>query len=566
MEERIINNIITKCSRVNLTLTVLLIMYNLLRIIAGENNDKKVLIVLVVILAIDIILNFTFFAKHLYLWKMVRCIELCLCAYTFVFFSEPYSFVIVSQMISVIIFEMLFTLTDYSDNYMRIITIILTMVILIISSVIRMLFTSYDPYIICGVAFGMIGICVFTSVASEMLMHELEFLAVKYRDQVHRADSTDEINSELKLTQEKYKSANETLAKQTIRLEAAYKRINAANTEMILQNDILKKLSSSLNVQSLIDEMTHTLRSELDLSACAIYLLPDKSQDDLEMTSIDLSDNIKNKTDLGHALFGGIMNNYARDKKLLVDNHVTRDKYPFAFDDTVASAMIMPVIKDNTPVGSLFVAKERFDFFIENRVFFDNTVAQFMVALENARLYSRMQEMAITDGLTGIYNRGHLNLLMDQFSKQALRDQTPLSVALFDIDHFKHVNDTYGHLFGDLVIKTVASFANETARANGGIAARYGGEEFVMAFPGKKVNDVYRISDELRMKIGNKKLDNNGIMVSVNVSVGVTGCPETCKLHSDLLNHADWSMYYSKEHGRNRVTIDSDEIIAFGNK
>ena len=74
--------------------------------------------------------------------------------------------------------------------------------------------------------------------------------------------------------------------------------------------------------------MTHTLRSELDLSACAIYLLPDKSQDDLEMTQLIFQIILRIKQIWGHALFGGIMNNYARDKKLLVDNHVTRTNIP----------------------------------------------------------------------------------------------------------------------------------------------------------------------------------------------------------------------------------------------
>lgn len=174
--------------------------------------------------------------------------------------------------------------------------------------------------------------------------------------------------------------------------------------------------------------------------------------------------------------------------------------------------------------------------------------------------YKKMHEMAVRDGLTGIYNRGHLNHIFDELCENSKVSNRPISVALFDIDHFKLINDTYGHLFGDSVIVSIAQLAKQIAEKNHGIAARYGGEEFVVVFPGKKVHECIPIVEEIKQNISDYSLKYNDDPVNVHVSVGITSYPEICKEPIELLNHADWAMYYSKKNGRNRITVDSDEI------
>lgn len=174
--------------------------------------------------------------------------------------------------------------------------------------------------------------------------------------------------------------------------------------------------------------------------------------------------------------------------------------------------------------------------------------------------YQTMHEMAIRDGLTGIYNRGHLNQIFSDLCVESASCNEALSVALFDIDHFKLVNDTYGHLFGDTVIVAIAKLAQEIAEKNRGIAARYGGEEFVIVFPRKNIEVSKLIIEEMKQCISGFKLNYNDTLVSVHVSVGITSYPETCEEPLQLLNHADWAMYYSKKNGRNRITVDSEEV------
>jgi diguanylate cyclase (GGDEF)-like protein len=149
---------------------------------------------------------------------------------------------------------------------------------------------------------------------------------------------------------------------------------------------------------------------------------------------------------------------------------------------------------------------------------------------------------------------------MDQYSKEAKEKNLPLSVGLLDIDHFKKINDTYGHLFGDVVIKEIANLAQVTAMKYNGIAARYGGEEFVLVVPNKSVVECKEIVEELRLMCEQMELRFEDDVVTAKVSVGLSSYPETCQHITELLNRADGAMYYSKKKGRNRVTIDSDEV------
>lgn len=135
-----------------------------------------------------------------------------------------------------------------------------------------------------------------------------------------------------------------------------------------------------------------------------------------------------------------------------------------------------------------------------------------------------------------------------------------VSLALFDIDKFKMVNDTYGHQCGDEVIRYVASLLNRGALKHGGIAGRYGGEEFVVAFFEKDLDETYHIVEDIHNQIRSEEVVYEGKHISVRASVGVASYPQTCANPGELLTRADWAMYHSKKNGRDRITIDSEKI------
>lgn len=251
---------------------------------------------------------------------------------------------------------------------------------------------------------------------------------------------------------------------------------------------------------------------------------------------------------------------YMENKTPYVDNRVAGKSYPFIREINIGSFIISPLVKDDEILGVLFVGHSKYDFFLDNSSFFEGIVSQILIALNNANLYSKMEYMATRDGLTGIYNRHNLTKMFNYYLNDAIMNKYSLTLALLDIDNFKNVNDTYGHLFGDTVIKSVACITENIAKKYNGFAGRYGGEEFVVVFPNKSVKDSYPVIEKIHQRIKEEELIYDSQSVYVKVSVGITSFPETCSNPNELLNRADWAMYYSKENGKDRITVDSDDI------
>lgn len=160
-----------------------------------------------------------------------------------------------------------------------------------------------------------------------------------------------------------------------------------------------------------------------------------------------------------------------------------------------------------------------------------------------------LHHLATRDPLTGCYNRRALNDKFDEAMQQALASNEPLSCIMTDIDHFKGVNDTYGHGVGDSIIKMVANTLNATVR-EGDVVGRYGGEEFCIMLPGIGVFEAKKISERCRQGIEVQSCED----VKVTSSFGVSALSFGAKNIEELINQADEALYVSKDNGRNRVT------------
>ena len=131
---------------------------------------------------------------------------------------------------------------------------------------------------------------------------------------------------------------------------------------------------------------------------------------------------------------------------------------------------------------------------------------------------------------------------------------------MFDIDKFKSVNDTYGHLAGDEVIKCIASVIEQHTEKYDGFVCRYGGEEFVIALPNMKLEAAQTIIEDLFDKICSKVVRYNEFEIPLSVSIGLTSYPEICENQDEILKRADWCMYYAKKHGRHQICVDDGSI------
>jgi diguanylate cyclase (GGDEF)-like protein/PAS domain S-box-containing protein len=180
------------------------------------------------------------------------------------------------------------------------------------------------------------------------------------------------------------------------------------------------------------------------------------------------------------------------------------------------------------------------------------TANQLTLALDKMMLLAELGRSAITDDLTGFYNRRGLNELGNREIKRALRFHRPLSAMMLDVDHFKNINDTYGHLVGDELIRGIAEMLRQGLREID-IVARYGGDEFLIMLPENEVSLAMTVAERLRSSVENASFLTQHGRLNTTISVGVTGLyPETENL-SQLIEEADKAMYLAKQSGRNRV-------------
>ena len=180
--------------------------------------------------------------------------------------------------------------------------------------------------------------------------------------------------------------------------------------------------------------------------------------------------------------------------------------------------------------------------------------ANVAIAIENARLFDKVQELAITDPLTQIYNRRKFEESATKEFDRSLRYSRPLCAIMIDLDLFKEVNDSYGHIIGDQVLASLASLCKKNLR-NIDILARYGGEEFVILLPETTAIQGLLTAERLREECKDLKVESAQGPISLTISLGLAELNKSCKTLEELIDRADQALYESKRLGRNKSTI-----------
>lgn len=382
-------------------------------------------------------------------------------------------------------------------------------------------------------------------------------------------EGLNQANDSLKEHQERINKINETLGVQKIELQTANKKINRAHDEMSVQNEISSAIVATSQKGELLEQVTKILQVRLDLDLVMVILEEDNSLlvpgEEPQGRYVALSSGLGTEfeTNIRESIQKTDLNELLSMSKTYIQNTATDSTKFFKYLDAeqeLSSMICLPLIHQDQRIGTLLIGKKKEDAFIDGRAFYENIAGQISIGISNAKLYEKMNDMAIRDGLTRIYNRRHLSELLNEYLGEAVKRKIPVTLALFDIDKFKMVNDTYGHQCGDAVIRYVATLLNRGAVKNGGIAGRYGGEEFVVAFMNKSLQETNDIVKEIHSAIKSEPVVYEDKEVLVRASVGIASFPETCSNPSELLTRADWAMYHSKKNGRDQITIDSDQI------
>lgn len=239
----------------------------------------------------------------------------------------------------------------------------------------------------------------------------------------------------------------------------------------------------------------------------------------------------------------------------MIDNAVNPDDYPFTKGRNIQSMICVPLLAKGKTLGIVLIEHNMKDAFDNENVRLLEVIAQQVsIAIENARLYQQMHDLATLDGLTGAYNRLYFQDKLGEEFKKAQDKGYDLSFLIFDIDHFKKFNDTYGHLFGDQVLKSISAFIMKTLRKED-IFARYGGEEFVILMPHTTLEQAREKAEDLRMGISMLSVTDRVVSASVTISVGVSSYPETAGKPTELVKTADNALYAAKNAGRNLVRV-----------
>jgi diguanylate cyclase (GGDEF)-like protein len=221
----------------------------------------------------------------------------------------------------------------------------------------------------------------------------------------------------------------------------------------------------------------------------------------------------------------------------------------------IGTDMIVPLRTDKGSIGILLLpgSGTGAPYGLSDLQYVTRIVRFASIAIENASLFRQ----ATTDRMTGLFSHHFFEKTLDEELERARRYKSTFSLLMFDIDHFKDFNDTYGHLQGDRIIREISRQLTRSVRQVD-FPARYGGEEFAIILPAVDIKGAVVVAERIRRKIETFAFPslNGGPSLHVTISVGVTEFdPETEYSPSEVVREADRALYQSKEKGRNRVTV-----------
>jgi two-component system cell cycle response regulator len=219
----------------------------------------------------------------------------------------------------------------------------------------------------------------------------------------------------------------------------------------------------------------------------------------------------------------------------------------------VESLLVLPLICADEAVGTFTLASRRAHAFGKDAREMLGVIAnQVAVSIENAKMYKQMVTMATTDGLTGLLNHRTFQERLADLLGRADRHGHSLALILTDIDHFKKVNDTYGHPVGDQVIKRVAKVLEGSVRKID-VVARYGGEELAVIIDGADAAGAAQLAERIRQDVEKQVIQSEKGPFSVTLSLGIASCPADATDKQTLIERADQALYQAKHTGRNRA-------------
>lgn len=361
----------------------------------------------------------------------------------------------------------------------------------------------------------------------------------------------------------KYKKV---LEEKSFIIEKTNQQLEKTVKELSVLYEVSQMISSTLEPDELYNIMLDVVKT-LGFNEFALLVFDDETHKLTVKTAYGFKDNQKVK-DLVFELGEGISGIVAQKRQPVYIKDTTREDTYLHYKgekQEEGSFFSIPLISHERLMGVMNFTRPGVDSFSTNEIRLLNSLAnQIAIAMENTRLYAKTKELSVTDELTHIYNRRHFQNMLQMEWRRAKRFNRNISLLMVDVDHFKEYNDSYGHLEGDQVLKTIAQVLADNVREVDTVA-RYGGEEFSIILTHTDAEDAYQVAQKLCALVAAYPFrdESKNIDTPVTVSIGVATYPEDAVNMEDLINHADIALYKAKNQGRNRV-VSYQEAISSG--
>ena len=342
-----------------------------------------------------------------------------------------------------------------------------------------------------------------------------------------------------RLGSEKLKKQNTQIEKQLRQIEHLY--------------DVIKEAGSTLNVQEMIELTKEFTERMFDLPHFIIAVLSnDGKKYEVRITS-GCDESLFRSFEI-ELESSGLAATLGREKKPVFVSSVEKEKRFMNLKNlAIQSFVFLPFLVQDRVIGFLcsyspdenLLDQEKFSNF---QVFCN----QISIGLQKSLLYEKVQKLSITDGLTKLYSHRYFKQRLEEELVLANRYSSQLSLLILDIDHFKHYNDTYGHVAGDYVLMEVAKILKDQSDVSH-LVARYGGEEMVLIAPETTKEQGIELAEKIRKAVESNSFSVGRETTKVTVSIGVATFPQDAQVSLDLIGKSDKALYEAKNRGRNRI-------------
>jgi len=334
----------------------------------------------------------------------------------------------------------------------------------------------------------------------------------------------------------------EFLERENARKDLIINDYKMESTFLATISEIIETFGEDVTIDDVIEKILDTIKNIFKEEIVFITLFGDRYKMRMKGDSLKVS-------------FELIEELTIKGRPILVNNISTFPQYKELVENGITSFIACSLYQKKNVIGILGIfSKKGKKFTLKDLNLLRMISVPISLMIENTELFNKTKILSITDSLTQLYNRRHFEKVFSEILTKSHANYKPISVAMCDVDYFKHYNDTNGHPAGDYVLKTIADILKKGVKGSD-IIGRYGGEEFIIVFPDTTKENAVKICEKLRKTVKEFKFFNEESQPNkdLTISFGVASFPEDGITYEELIKKADMALYKAKELGRDRV-------------